>query len=108
MTDLQDLVAAAADTAGAHSTAPALLLQIQHALGVAANAANEAVDGGRRPFRVPHDWDQMLGHVSYLLYRLADQTEVDLDETVRAFAQEQARRGSQQLLSDQESGNRWI
>jgi hypothetical protein len=108
VSELQALVATTADAAGAHSTAPALLLQIQYAIGEAANAANEAIDGGRRPFRVPHDWDHKLGHIAYLLYRLADQSEVNLDQSVHVFAQEQARLATERLRVEQESGNRWI
>ena len=56
MKDLQAAVARAADEAGSHSTAPALLLQAAAALGRLAELANATTEGGRRPFRTPPDW----------------------------------------------------
>jgi hypothetical protein len=84
--DLQGAVARAADQAGAHSTAPALLLQAAAALGKLADLTNTATDGGRRPFRIPHDWQPQLSELAYLVYLLADQTAVDIDSTVRSVA----------------------
>ncbi len=86
MNDLQATVARAADQAGAHSTAPALLLQTAAALGRLADLTNAATDGGRRPFRVPHEWQQQLSELAYLVYLMADQTAVELDDTVRTVA----------------------
>ncbi|MEO6700476.1 MAG: hypothetical protein ABI140_06190 [Jatrophihabitantaceae bacterium] len=54
MSELQAVVASAADSAGAHATAPALLLQAVSALGRLSETTNRATDGGRRPFRIPH------------------------------------------------------
>jgi len=84
--DLQDTVARAADQAGSHSTAPALLLQAMAALGTLAELTSTATEGGRRPFRIPHEWQPQLSELAYLVYLLADQTAVDLDEAVRAVA----------------------
>jgi hypothetical protein len=84
--DLQAAVARAADQAGSHSTAPALLLQAAAALGRLAELANAATEGGRRPFRIPPNWEPELSQLAYLVYLLADQTAVDLDATVRALA----------------------
>ncbi|MEO6500547.1 MAG: hypothetical protein ABIQ09_01395 [Jatrophihabitantaceae bacterium] len=86
MNDLQAAVARAADQAGSHSTAPALLLQAAAALGKLAELTNTATDGGRRPFRIPSTWQPQLSELAYLVYLLADQTTVDLDDTVRALA----------------------
>jgi hypothetical protein len=76
-------VAAAADVAEAHSTAPALLLQAQAALGTLAATADAATEGGRRPYRVPPDWDAQLAELAYVVYLLADQTGVSIDDAVR-------------------------
>jgi hypothetical protein len=84
--DLQATVARAADQAGSHSTAPALLLQAAAALGKLAELATAATEGGRRPFRIPPDWQPELSELAYLVYLLADQTAVDIDVTVRALA----------------------
>ena len=86
MNDLQGAVARAADQAGSHSTAPALLLQAAAALGKLAELTNAATDGGRRPFRIPSTWQPQLSELAYLVYLLADQTAVDVDATVRALA----------------------
>ncbi|UQX88920.1 hypothetical protein M6D93_02720 [Jatrophihabitans telluris] len=83
MTDLQTDVAAAADRAEAHSTAPALLLQLQACLGQLAAAADGSTEGGRRPYRVPTGWADKLGELGFLVYLLADQTGVSVDEAVR-------------------------
>jgi len=107
VSELQTLVAEAGDAAGAHSTAPALLLQLQGALGMMSARANEAIDGGRKPFRIPHDWEHLIGQVGFMLYRLADQTESDLDATVRAFARQMSEAGAARLRAEQESGTRW-
>jgi hypothetical protein len=86
--DLQAAVARAADQAGAHSTAPALLLQASAALGRLAELADAATEGGRRPFRVPGHWQPGLSELAYLVYLLADQTGVDIDSAVRSTALE--------------------
>ncbi|MEO7261451.1 MAG: hypothetical protein ABI047_09380 [Jatrophihabitantaceae bacterium] len=86
MNDLQATVARAADLAGSHSTAPALLLQAAAALGKLAELTNASTDGGRRPFRIPVDWQPRLSELAHLVYLLADQTSVDLDATVRSLA----------------------
>jgi hypothetical protein len=86
VSDLQATVARAADQAGSHSTAPALLLQASAALGRLAELTSAATEGGRRPFRVPPDWQPGLSELAYLVYLLADQTGVDLDSTVRSLA----------------------
>ncbi len=85
MDELQAAVASAADLAGAHATAPTLLLQAVTALGRLSETTNKATDGGRRPFRIPHEWAQQLSELAYLVYLLADQTDVDIDASVRAI-----------------------
>ncbi|MDQ1721708.1 MAG: hypothetical protein QOI26_1442 [Pseudonocardiales bacterium] len=86
MNDLQATVARAADQAGSHSTAPALVLQAAAALGKLADLTNAATDGGRRPFRIPQDWQPQLSELAHVVYLLADQTAVDIDATVRSLA----------------------
>ncbi|MDQ1733583.1 MAG: hypothetical protein QOK10_3742 [Pseudonocardiales bacterium] len=86
VTELQAEVAAAADRAEAHSTAPAILLQLQAALGSLAASADAVTEGGRRPYRVPADWPDRLGELGYLVYLLADQTGVSIDSAVRGVA----------------------
>ncbi len=86
MTDLQATVASAADAAGAHSTAPTLLLQAAAALGRLAESAEKATESGRRPFRIPYEWGERLSELAWLVYLLADQTAVDLDGQVRLIA----------------------
>jgi hypothetical protein len=86
MSDLQAAVAAAADAASAHSTAPALLVQAVASLGRLAQSTDQATESGRRPFRIPHDWSTQLSELAWLVYLLADQTGVDLDTSVRTVA----------------------
>ncbi|MEO9239302.1 MAG: hypothetical protein ABI418_14570 [Jatrophihabitantaceae bacterium] len=86
MSELQAVVASAADSAGAHATAPALLLQAVSALGRLSETTNRATDGGRRPFRIPHEWSGQLSELAYLVYLLADQTTVDIDASIRTIA----------------------
>lgn len=86
MSDLQAAVASAADTAGAHSTAPAMLLQAVAAVGRLATVTDRATEAGRRPFRIPHDWADELAELAWLVYLLADQTGVELDSAVRSVA----------------------
>lgn len=83
MSDLQTDVALAADRAGAHAAAPALLLAAQARLGRLADSANAATDAGRLPFRVGGDWADLLGDLCHTIYLIADQTVVDLDAAVR-------------------------
>jgi hypothetical protein len=90
VSDLQNDVAAAADRAGAHSTAPALLLQSQAALGRLAASADAATEGGRRPYRITEDWAGRLGDLAHVIYLLADQTGVQLEAEVRAVSQRMA------------------
>lgn len=86
MSDLQATVAAAADAASAHATAPALLLQAVASIGRLAQSTDQATNAGRRPFRIPYDWGEQLSELAWLVYLLADQTGVDLDVSVRAVA----------------------
>lgn len=86
MNDLQATVAAAADAAGVHAGAPALLVQAVAALGRLAQTTDRATESGRRPFRIPHDWGGQLAELCWLSYLLADQTGVDLAAEVRAIA----------------------
>jgi hypothetical protein len=84
--DLQNEVAGSADRVGSHATAPALLLQAQAALGQLAATADLATESGRRPFRIEPAWGDQLGELGHLVYLLADQTGVNLDQAVRRAA----------------------
>jgi len=90
MSDLQAAVAAAADAADSHSTAPVLLLQLTASLGRLAGSTDQASQSGRRPFRIPHEWGGQLGELAWLVYLTADQTGVDLEAEVRAIAERMA------------------
>lgn len=103
-------MAAATDRAEAHSTAPSLLLQTQAALGRLAASADAATGGGRRPYRVPSEWPQLLGDLAYLVYLLADQTGVSVDSAVRNVAAQviaHAERTHAQSSASND-GNGWI
>jgi hypothetical protein len=107
VTQLQAEVADAADRAGAHSGAPTLLLQLQAALGRLAGLADEATEGGRRPYRVPSGWPDALGEVAYRLYLLGDQTGVEVDDAVRRVLSGTAR-GSHYGADVAEPRRDWI
>lgn len=109
MSDLQAAVARAADQSGSHSTAPALLLQAAAALGKLAELTTAATEGGRRPFRIPPTWQPELSELAYLVYLLADQTAVDLDETVRSLAyQVSVNAADQRRQAAQHEGSQWF
>lgn len=108
MNDLQATVARAADQAGSHSTAPALLLQATAALGRLAELTNAATEGGRRPFRVPPDWQSGLSELAYLVYLLADQTAVDIDTAVRSMAYQVSVGGPREPALDPVATSRWF
>jgi hypothetical protein len=80
--DLQERVALTADAADMHATVPALLLELQTLLGGLTATATAATGRGRRPFRPTPDWSNRLGELAYGVYLLADQTGVDLDQSV--------------------------
>ncbi|HTZ42642.1 MAG TPA: hypothetical protein VMB79_02175 [Jatrophihabitans sp.] len=110
MSDLQHAVAAAADAAGSHSTAPALLVQAVAALGQLAGTTDRATESGRRPFRVPHDWAGQLSELAWLTYLLADQTGVDLEAGVREIAGQLAGRAAaeQARAAEERSEDSWF
>ena len=84
--DVQAAVAHSADAAELFGTAPALLIELQVAVGELAAAASRLTERGRRPFRPDADWGRVLGEVAYRAYLLADQTGVPLDRSVYAVA----------------------
>jgi hypothetical protein len=86
VTNLQTAIAEAADRAGTHATAPALLVQAMAHLGQLAASSDVATESGRRPFRTGPDWDRELAQLAYTVYLLADQTDVDLDDEIRGIA----------------------
>lgn len=107
MNDLQAVVANAADAAEAHSTAPALLLQAMTALGRLSDLTNTATGGGRRPFRIPHEWSDRLSELAYLVYLLADQTAVDVDSSVRSIAATVTAQAGQQRAASR-AADTWL
>jgi hypothetical protein len=86
VTDLRQLVAETADAVGDHATAPALLMDLQVQLGRLTGLSQDATERGRRPFRVPPGWDVQLGELAYVLYLLADQTGVDVEQQLAGTA----------------------
>ncbi len=105
--DLQAAVARAADQAGTHSTAPALLLQAAAALGKLAELANAATEGGRRPFRIPQGWQPELSELAHVVYLLADQTAVDVEAAVRSRAY-QVSQAAADLRAQARDGEGWF
>lgn len=110
MTELQAFVAESADRAGAHATAPTLLLQSLAALGRLADTTDRATESGRLPFRTGPDWDHELAGLAYTVYLLADQTGVDLDALVREEASRisDAAAVARAKADAQSDDNRWI
>ena len=93
--DVQSAVAHSADAAELFGTAPALLIELQVAVGELAAAASRLTERGRRPFRPDEAWGRALGEVAYRAYLLADQTGVPLDRSVYATADTVFRRAQQ-------------
>jgi hypothetical protein len=109
MSDLQATVAAAADAANAHATAPALLMQAVASVGRLAQSTDQATEAGRRPFRIPHDWSAQLSELAWLVYLLADQTGVELDTSVRAVAARVvSEAASARARAAERSGDSWF
>lgn len=102
--DVQSAVAHSADAAELFATAPALLLELQSALGALAGSATTLTGRGRRPFRPDAGWADRLGELAYRLYLLADQTGVPLDRHVYAEA-ERVYRHAQQQAADRPAGD---
>ena len=95
MTDLQARVAHSADVADLHAPVPTLLLELQTLLGALSATVTTSTGRGRRPFRPVGDWSNRLGELAYGVYLLADQTGVDVAETVELTAQHLERRGQE-------------
>lgn len=88
MSELQDAVARSADAGDLHATVPTLLLELQSLLGALTATVNAGTERGRRPFRPGPDWPHRLGELAYGMYLLADQSLVDVEQVVRATAQQ--------------------
>jgi peptidoglycan/LPS O-acetylase OafA/YrhL len=84
--ELPHVVARSADTAELHAPVPTLLLELQTLLGALAATVAVETNRGRKPFRPNAEWPQRLGDLAYGVYLLADQTGVDVAQTVRATA----------------------
>jgi hypothetical protein len=85
--DLSQAVARSADVAELHAPVPTLLLELQTLLGTLSATVAAETNRGRKPFRPGPDWSQRLGEFAYGVYLLADQTGVDIDESVTVTAQ---------------------
>ena len=85
--ELTQAVARSADAAELHAPVPTLLLELQTLLGTLSATVAAETNRGRKPFRPGPDWSQRLGELAYGVYLLADQTGVDLDDSVAATAQ---------------------
>jgi hypothetical protein len=99
VSEVQEIVVRAADAAGLHATAPALLLELQTQLGGLAHAASTATERGRRPFRPSPEWEGRLGELAYGVYLLADQTGVDIEAQITRTA-DWLRRRAEQTVPD--------
>jgi hypothetical protein len=104
VSDLQETVARSADIADLHATAPTLLLELQTLLGALTATVTAATERGRRPFRPDPDWAPRLGEFAYGVYLLADQTGVDVSQSVELTAQHLEVRGAQQKASTEQQG----
>jgi hypothetical protein len=102
--DLQQIVAQSADAADMHATVPTLLLELQMLLGSLTASANVSTERGRRPFRPGPDWASRLGELAYGVYLLADQSGVDVADTVMSTAARMQQRGHAQQAT---SGDGW-
>jgi hypothetical protein len=95
VSEVQEIVVRAAEAAGLHATAPALLLELQTQLGGLAHAASTATQRGRRPFRPSPEWEARLGELGYGVYLLADQTGVDVEAAIARTAEWLQRRAKE-------------
>ena len=102
--DLQARVAQSADVAELHAPVPTLLLELQTLLGALGATVTTTTDRGRRPFRPEHDWSNRLGELAYGVFLLADQTGVNVAESVELTAQHLELRGQ---AAKAESENGW-
>jgi hypothetical protein len=93
--DLQEIVAAIADSADLQAPVPALLLELQTMLGSLGAAVTAATDRGRRPFRPGPDWNARIGDLAYGVYLLADQTGVSIHDAVRVTSDQLRARAAQ-------------
>ena len=85
--ELTQAVARSADAAELHAPVPTLLLELQTLLGTLCATVAAETNRGRKPFRPGQDWSQRLGELAYGVYLLADQTGVDLEDSVATTAQ---------------------
>lgn len=104
MSDMQETVARSADTADLHANVPTLLLELQTLLGSLTATVTSGTDRGRRPFRPGADWAPRLGELAYGVFLLADQTGVDVAQTVEQTAHHLQARGQQAQAA---SANDW-
>ncbi len=100
---MQSRVAATADAADLHATAPTLLLELQSLLGALSTTVTAATDRGRRPFRPGPDWSNRLGELAYGVYLLGDQTGVEVERAVELTARHVELKG-QQAQANSERG----
>jgi hypothetical protein len=80
--DLQQIVAQSADAADMHANVPTLLLELQMLLGSLTASATASTERGRRPFRPGPDWAGRLGELAFGVYLLADQSGIDVAQSV--------------------------
>jgi hypothetical protein len=98
---LQARVAQTADGAGLHAPVPTLLLELQSLLGALSAAVATETERGRRPYRPGPQWGQRLGELAYGVYLLADQTGVEVAQSVELTARQLDARGRQARATDQ-------
>jgi hypothetical protein len=95
MSELQEAVARSADVAELHGTVPTLLLELQTLLGSLTATVTAGTERGRRPYRPGPDWPGRLGELAYGVYLLADQTGVDIEQSLRDTAAQLEAHGEQ-------------
>lgn len=83
---VQRAVAHSADAADLHAPVPTLLLELQTLLGSLTATVTASTERGRRPFRPGPEWPTRLGELAYGVYLLADQTGVDVEQSVTSTA----------------------
>ncbi|MHA3705249.1 hypothetical protein ACXR2U_24010 [Jatrophihabitans sp. YIM 134969] len=105
--DVQAVVVHSADAADLFGSAPALLVDLQVAIGELAAAASRLTERGRRPFRPDDAWARALGEVAYRTYLLADQSGVPLDRHVLEVADTVLRGTQQRAAANPDPDDDW-
>lgn len=82
LTDLQEQVAAFTQSHSLNADLPSRLLDLLSELGELAKEALKGSDYGKTPHIITDSWHEELGDVFFSLICLANQTGVDLEESL--------------------------